>query len=114
MGVPYEIVEAGFLSARARSRHEETIIDMSLVGDQPPGTHVLVFLGAAREVISADLARQIGDALEAVRLVMSGQTEIDHLFADLSSREPTLPEHLRTQEPASLDKRMTSSVLTAS
>lgn len=96
LGIPYEIVEAGFLSARAHSRQGDAWIDMSLVGDQPAGTHVLVFLGAAREVISSTRAAQIADALEAVRLVMSGEgADIDHLFADLVDREPQLPEHLR-------------------
>lgn len=97
LGIPYEIVEPGFLTAWARARHDEAWIDMSLVGDQPAGTHVLVFLGAAREVISADRAADIANALEAVRLVMAGEDPagIDHLFADLVDREPQLPEHLR-------------------
>ena len=96
LGIPYEIVETGFLSARAKARSGEAWINMSLVGDQPAGTHVLVFLGAAREVISSTRAAQIADALEAVRLVMLGEeADIDHLFADLVGREPQLPEHLR-------------------
>ena len=57
MGVPYEIVRSGYPMARGKSRHEECDIDMSLVGDVPIGTHVLTFLGAAREVIGADQAR---------------------------------------------------------
>ena len=95
MGVPYEIIEPGFLEARARSRQGEAVIDMSLVGDQPAGTHVLVFMDAAREVIDAQLAAQIADALEAVRLVMTGETDIGHLFADLVRPEPG-PERTET------------------
>jgi hydrogenase expression/formation protein HypC len=96
MGIPYEVIEPGFLSARARSRRGEAVIDMRLVGDQPVGTHVLCFLDAAREVISAELAGQIADALEALELAMNGDGDIDHLFADLIGREPQLPEHLRS------------------
>jgi hydrogenase expression/formation protein HypC len=95
MGVPYEIVRSGYPMARGKSRHEECDIDMSLVGDVPIGTHVLTFLGAAREVVGADQARQIADALEALRLILAGDGNIDHLFADLAHREPQLPEHLR-------------------
>lgn len=95
IGVPHIIIETGQLQARARSRNGEAIIDMALVGDQPVGTHVLVFLGAAREVLDAQLAGQIADALEAMDRVMAGDSNIDHLFADLINREPQLPEHLR-------------------
>lgn len=95
IGVPHIIIETGQSQARARSRDGEAIIDMALVGDQPVGTHVLVFLGAAREVLDAELAGQIADALEAMDRVMAGDSNIDHLFADLINREPQLPEHLR-------------------
>lgn len=98
MGIPYEVIKSGFPVARAKSTLDECDIDMSLVGEVPVGSHVLTFLGAAREVISADTANQIADALEALRLVMSGDGNIDHLFADLANREPQLPEHLRTPE----------------
>ncbi|KAB1083008.1 HypC/HybG/HupF family hydrogenase formation chaperone [Neorhizobium galegae] len=95
IGVPHIIIETGQLQARARSRNGEAIVDMALVGDQPVGTHVLVFLGAAREVLDAQLAGQIADALEAMDRIMAGDSDIDHLFADLINREPQLPEHLR-------------------
>ncbi len=97
IGVPHEIIETGFTQARARSRSGEAVIDMALVGDQPVGTHVLVFLGAAREVLDPLRASQIADALEAMERVMAGDSNIDHLFADLIGREPQLPEHLRAQ-----------------
>lgn len=100
IGVPHEIIETGFTQARARSRNGETVIDMTLVGDQPVGAHVLVFLGAAREVLDPLRASQISDALEAMALVMAGDGNIDHLFADLIGREPQLPDHLRPQAPA--------------
>ena len=96
LGVPYEVISSNFLTAQARSGYDVATIDMSLVGEQPAGTHILVFLGAAREVISPERAAQVADALEAVRLVMTGAgtANIDHLFADLINREPQIPEHL--------------------
>ena len=70
-------------------------IDTALVGQQPPGTWLLVFLGAAREILDADTAASMDNALDALAVVMAGETNIDHLFADLVDREPPLPEHLR-------------------
>jgi len=90
-----QIVETGSGSAVCAYRGQLSRVDMMLVGDQPEGTWILVFLDTAREVISIDKAKQISDALEAMRLAMQGQTDIDHLFADLVDREPELPEFLR-------------------
>jgi hydrogenase expression/formation protein HypC len=83
-------------SALCEYRGEQTLVDMMLVGEQAPGTWVLVFLCAAREVISELKAMQIADALEAMRLAMQGETQFDHLFADLAGREPQLPEFLKS------------------
>jgi hydrogenase expression/formation protein HypC len=69
---------------------------MMLVGPQPIGTWLLVFLDTAREVLSEQKARQIADALEAMRLAMQGDSQVDHLFADLVGREPQLPEFLKS------------------
>lgn len=70
-------------------------INMQLVGRQNIGTWVLVFLDAAREVISAKKAKEINDALKAVSIVMSGASdktdEIEELFGDLINREPINP-----------------------
>lgn len=91
-----QVVEMRGESALCLYRGETSLIDTQLVGEQAPGTWLLVFLNAAREVISAERAKQIADALEAMRLAMQGETDIDHLFADLVNREPELPEFLRT------------------
>jgi hydrogenase expression/formation protein HypC len=96
IGIPMQIVEARGESAVCVYRGQRTLVDMMLVGEQPVGTWLLVFLDAAREVISAEHAQQIADALDAMRLAMQGETDIDHLFADLVDREPELPEFLRT------------------
>jgi hydrogenase assembly chaperone HypC/HupF len=69
-------------------------VDLRLVGAQPPGTWLLVFFGAAREVIDELRAMQTLDALAALRAVQQGQP-VEHLFADLIDREPELPDFLR-------------------
>ncbi len=91
-----QVIEMRGESAVCLYRGETTLIDTMLVGEQAPGTWLLVFLDAAREVISTEKARQIEDALEAMRLAMQGENNVDHLFADLIDREPELPEFLRS------------------
>jgi hydrogenase expression/formation protein HypC len=67
---------------------------MQLVGSQPVGAWVLVFLGCARDVMGETHALQVRDALAAMQIAMDGGS-VDHLFADLVGREPQLPPHLR-------------------
>lgn len=100
IGIPMQVVECGIGSARCAAADGLHLVDTALVGDAPAGTWLMVFLGAAREIISAETARQTADALEALRLANAGIGDVDHLFADLVGREPQLPEHLRAAEPA--------------
>jgi HupF/HypC family. len=84
------------LFAVCESRGERRRLDMMLVGEQPPGTWVLEFQGAARRVLAPAEAEQTLAALQALDCALRGETgSIDALFADLVGREPQLPEHLR-------------------
>lgn len=99
IGVPMCVVEEGKGFSICERRGDRRRIDMRLVGDQPAGTHVLVFLDTAREVVSAGQARLVAQALDALNLAMVGSVEpadIDRLFPDLANREPELPEHLKS------------------
>ncbi|MDD5275133.1 MAG: HypC/HybG/HupF family hydrogenase formation chaperone [Methylovulum sp.] len=96
IGLPMQITGQRGEMAVCRYRGRDNLVDMMLVGEQPVGTWLLVFLDTAREVLSEERARHITDALEAMRLAMQGETQIDHLFADLVDREPTLPEFLQS------------------
>jgi hydrogenase expression/formation protein HypC len=103
IGLPMRVVEclpgrAVCEGAGANGRERRTI-DMALVGEQEPGTWVLVFLDAAREVVSAEQAELIVGALDALGLAMQGDADLDHLFPDLAGREPELPDHLKSQVP---------------
>ncbi len=102
IGVPMRITEIaeGTALCQARDNSETQRIDTLLVGDVPVGTWVLVFLGAAREVLDETAAHQISDALAALDIAMHGNGspgQIDHLFADLVDREPQLPDFLKPQ-----------------
>lgn len=95
IGVPHRLLSVDGLNALGERRGGVCFdVDLSLVGPQPVGAWVLVHLGAARSVLSEVEARQIDDALAAAEAVQRGES-IDHLFADLIGREPTLPDHLK-------------------
>lgn len=97
IGTPVRIVRHSGLLAECEDRHgRQMAIDLLLVGPQPPGTWLMSFKGSAREVIDADTAALVGDALDALRALASGDAaKVETAFADLIGREPVLPEHLR-------------------
>ncbi|MCI4663046.1 MAG: HypC/HybG/HupF family hydrogenase formation chaperone [Neomegalonema sp.] len=101
IGVPMQVLEAEPGRALCEGPDGPVFIDTMLVGDVEPGAWLMVFLGAAREQISAEYAAQCRDALEALERVMRGQGDIDHLFADLINREPQWPECLTQAASAS-------------
>ena len=59
IGVPVQVMEPGEWMALCRGRNGDEQVNMMLIGPQPAGTWVLNFLGSAREVISAEDARNI-------------------------------------------------------
>jgi len=97
IGIPMKITAYQGEWAVCECDGEQRLIDMMLVGKQALGVWVLVFLDTAREIVSEQQAAQIADALQAVRLVMSGETRIEHLFADLLDSTPQLPPFLRQE-----------------
>ncbi len=99
IGLPMQVVETNGRFALCRCGEDMRKVDMILVGEQAVGAWVLVFLDAAREVMTAEQAEKTADALQALALVMRGETSVDHLFADLVGREPELPPHLKSQPP---------------
>lgn len=77
---------------------EETL-DLALVGAVEPGTWVLGFLGAAREILTPEQAADIARALRGLAAVMNGG-DLGDAFADLENREPQLPPHLEAARRA--------------
>ncbi len=94
LGIPMQVVESRDGIAVCEGMGERREINMQLVGEQRPGTWVLTFLDAAREVLTEADAHRISDAVMAVNLVMQGHTDVDHLFADLVDRDPPRPASL--------------------
>ena len=99
VGVPMQVLSVQDYAARCAGAEGEAVVDLALVGPQPPGTWLLVHLGAAREVLDPAQAAQIARALEGLRAVMAGGDAGD-AFADLEAREPTLPPHLEAARRA--------------
>jgi hydrogenase expression/formation protein HypC len=97
IALPMQVVENQGSFAVCEGHGERRTVDMALVGEQPLGTWVLVFLDSAREVISAKRAEQISLALTALDRALDGDPRIDELFPDLAGREPELPDFLKTQ-----------------
>lgn len=100
LGIPMQVIAAeGEGAAWCRGRDGRSLVDMALVGPQAPGTWILTFVGAAREVMTPESAARVDAALDALAAVLQGDRgAIDAAFADLVAREPQLPEHLRTKE----------------
>ena len=96
VGIPMQILSVEGIAAQAQESRDKPveIIDLSLTGPLEPGTWVLSFLGAAREVITADEAQKISNALNGLRSLMEGG-DLGTAFADLEARTPSLPPHLQ-------------------
>lgn len=82
----------GTNTALCDKQGEQHRVDMTFLPDVAPGDWVTVHLGIARETLSEADAKQILDALTALDMVRNGETDVDHLFADLIDREPPRPQ----------------------
>lgn len=95
IGIPMQVLEVNGAMALCEGMGRREQVNTLLTGTPQIGDWMLVFLGSAREIITAEQAAEIADALKAVELALGGETSLDHLFPDLAGREPELPEHLR-------------------
>ncbi|MGP9790484.1 HypC/HybG/HupF family hydrogenase formation chaperone [Roseinatronobacter sp. NSM] len=94
VGTPMQVVSLNGIAADCTDGTRAETVDLSLVGDVPPGTWLLTHLGCAREVITEHQARQIMAALDGLRALMAGG-DLGTAFDDLENRAPTLPPHLQ-------------------
>lgn len=105
LGIPMQVLGMEGMFARCRDRDgSEVRIDTMLVGEVQPGDWLLTFLGAARQIVDADQAALINEAINGLDAALAGDPDaIETAFADLIGREPQLPEHLR--DPAGGDNK---------
>ncbi|SFV58891.1 Hydrogenase maturation protein HupF/HypC/HoxL [hydrothermal vent metagenome] len=94
IGIPMQVVDTvSDTFAICQDNGVNKTINMQLIGPQITSTWVLVFVDAAREVISATKAKEINAALTALTLAATGEQEdrVQQLFGDLIDREPINP-----------------------
>ena len=94
IGVPMEVLtlRPGFALALGRGSWRE--VNTALVGDLRVGDWVLVFLDSAREIISAERAREIDATLDLLQSAFSGDAGADASF--------TLPSAMSAAELSAL------------
>jgi len=101
IGAPLQVLVTEPTQAWCEADGQGEWLDMALVGPQPPGTWVLAFQGAARQVMSEAEALQARAGRQALAAVQRGEADVDAYFADLVGRSPELPEHLRRKTETS-------------
>jgi len=99
VGIPALLVAVDGIRGEVLEEGTPGLVDLSLTPEAVPGDWLLVFLGAARAVISETEAAQIAAALAGLRAVMAGGDPGD-AFADLEARSPQLPPHLQAAQNA--------------
>jgi hydrogenase assembly chaperone HypC/HupF len=99
IGTPLQVIEPDGSFAWCEADGQRERLDMMLIGDQPVGTWVLGFHGAARQVLTDQEASHSRAGRRALAAVLSGDGRVDEFFADLVGREPELPAHLRKGPP---------------
>lgn len=95
IGIPLRVIASHDFHAVCDDAGQPRTVDTTLIGRAEVGDWLLVFLGSAREVLDVDTAHKMRDALAAMERVMAGDHQVEHLFADLVEREPSLPAHLQ-------------------
>lgn len=94
LGVPMQLLGRDGIAGLALDGEATELVDLSLTPDALEGDWVLVFLGAAREVMAEAEALAVRRALGGLRALMAGG-DLGAAFADLEARPPTLPPHLQ-------------------
>lgn len=94
VGVPMQVTAIDGIAGHATDGRHVEVIDLSLTPDAKVGDWLLTFLGAARDIITADEAQKISAALDGLRAIMAGDG-LGDAFADLENRGPQLPAHLQ-------------------
>ncbi|MGE5369430.1 MAG: HypC/HybG/HupF family hydrogenase formation chaperone [Chloroflexota bacterium] len=97
LGFPMTVLSGDDTVALCERKDETAAVSMLLVGPQPRGTRVLVYLGTAMRVLDAEEARTIDDALDGLAAALRGEN-FEQFFGDLVDREPQLPDFLRSQK----------------
>ncbi len=86
IGIPMRVLEGGEVVALCEGRGERQRINMMMVGDCPPGSWVLTFLGAARDRLTEEEAREINQTLDEIEAVLRGDFGFEGRLPDFAGR----------------------------
>jgi hydrogenase expression/formation protein HypC len=95
IGIPMQVVRADEMTADCMGRGRSERLSTLLTGPLAAGTWVLAYQGSALRMLTESEAHATDAALDALEAAIDGAADIDRFFADLVSREPTLPPHLK-------------------
>jgi hydrogenase expression/formation protein HypC len=95
VGIPMQVLAVQPGRAHCEGMGELRWVDTLLIDEPQVGDWLLTFLGSAREILDPQHAKQIQDALQALRSIEAGELDVDAWFPDLVDREPQLPDFLK-------------------
>lgn len=84
IGIPMMVLESDGVTALCEGRGELRRLNMLMVGDCPPGSWVMSFLGAASDVLSEEDAMQINRTLDELEAILRGEAVYEGRLPDLS------------------------------
>jgi hydrogenase expression/formation protein HypC len=94
IGLPMRVLESDGFTALVEGCGVQRRVSLLLVGEQPPGTALLVHQETALRVLPESEVPLIERALQAAEAAERGEPW-EHLLADLIDRTPELPPHLK-------------------
>jgi hydrogenase expression/formation protein HypC len=88
LSIPMQVVavegDGDFAWVERAGRRE--LVNMMLIGPQPPGTWVLTSLGLAKEVVEPGQLALIEEALAALAAALEGDYDASRYFSDLQPK----------------------------
>lgn len=84
IGIPMRVLENDGVTALCEGRGERRRLNMLMVGDCPPGSWVLSFLGSAREILTEEDAVRTNHALDGLEAALRGNFNFEEHFPDLA------------------------------
>lgn len=84
IGIPMRVLEGGEVAALCEGRGERQRINMMMVGDCPPGSWVLTFLGVARDRLTEEEAGEINQTLDEIEAVLHGDFGFEGRLPDFT------------------------------
>lgn len=87
IGIPMRVLEHDGASALCEGRGERRRLNMLMVGECPPGSWVLSFLGSAREILTEEDAARINHAMDALEAALRGDLDFEKHFLDFAARD---------------------------